>query len=82
MKKTSENIDTRIKKTLDEIRPYLQEDGGDVEFANYDEINGILYVRFTGNCAGCPFSIMTLRAGIQRYLKSKIEEIFRVEEVK
>ncbi len=82
MQKEEQNIEKRIKKALGEIRPYLQEDDGDVEFAGYDSNTGIVYVRMTGNCADCPFAIMTLRAGIQRYLMSKINEIYRVEQVK
>ena len=82
MQKIEQNIEDRIKKALDDIRPYLQEDGGDVEIFGFNDNTGILYVRLTGNCADCPLSIMTLRAGIERYLKSEIEEIYRIEQVK
>ena len=82
MQKQEKNIEERIKKALADIRPFLKEDGGDVEFAGYDEQAGILYVRMLGSCSDCPFSIMTLRAGIERYVKSEIDEIFRVEQVK
>jgi Fe-S cluster biogenesis protein NfuA len=82
LQKEEQNIEKRIKKALDEIRPYLREDKGDVEFAGYDKNTGIVYVRLKGNCSDCPFAIMTLRAGIQRYLISEIDEIYRVEQVK
>jgi len=82
LQKIEQNIEERIEKSLDDIRGYLQEDGGNVEFVGYDDSTGVLYVRLTGSCAECPFSIMTLRAGIERYVKSEIEEIFRIEQVK
>jgi len=77
-----QNIEQKIKNSLDKIRIYLQEDGGDVEFAGFNESTNILYVRLTGNCSSCPFSIMTLRAGIERFVKFEIEEVSRVEQVK
>ncbi len=77
-----EIIEQKILKALDEIRPHLQKDDGDVEFVSFDDDAGILYVRLTGNCAVCPISIMTLRAGIERYLISKVPEIYRIEQVK
>lgn len=82
MQKVEQNIEKQIEQSLNKIRHYLQEDGGDVEFAGFNNSTGILYLRLTGSCAECPFAIMTLRAGIERFLKSEIEEIFRVEQVK
>lgn len=70
-----------IEQTLDTIRPYLREDGGDVELVRVHE-DGILEVRFTGSCVSCPLSIMTLRAGIERALMLKHPDVRRVEQVK
>ena len=71
----------KVKKILDEIRPSLQADGGDVELVEVDEENGIVKVRLTGACAGCPFSTMTLQMGIERILKEKVPEVKKVVNV-
>jgi len=63
----------KIKVVLDEIRPMLQKDGGDVELVDVTE--GVVKVRLQGACAGCPMSQMTLRNGIERVLKAKIPEV-------
>ena len=69
-----------IKKALDDIRPSLQADGGDLEFIGADE-NGKVEVRLTGACFGCPMSQITLKDGVERYLKSVIPDITSVEAV-
>lgn len=74
---TTENIE----KTLQRIRPYLQQDGGDVELVRITPEN-IIEVRLTGSCLGCPMSLMTLRAGIERALMIEHNEVRRVEQVK
>jgi Fe-S cluster biogenesis protein NfuA len=72
---TSENVET----TLDEMRPYLMADGGNVELV---EIDGpIVKLRLQGACGSCPSSTMTLRMGIERRLKEMIPEIAEVEQV-
>jgi len=76
----SENIIEKIEKALQSVRPYLVADGGDVEFVSFNE-DGIVEVRLTGACVGCPMSLMTLRAGIERALMRDIPEIKRVEAV-
>ena len=75
------NIEIRINKALEDIKPYLREDGGDVEFVSFDDLAGIVYVRFQGNCVRCPISIMTLRAGIERYLLTEVPGLKRLEQV-
>ncbi len=65
-----------IRKVLEEIRPALQADGGDVEFVNVED--GVVKVRFLGGCAGCPFKTTTLKSGIERYLKEKLPEVKEV----
>ncbi len=67
----------KVQMALDEIRPMLQADGGDVELV--DVVDGVVKVRLQGACAGCPMSQMTLKNGIERTLKEKIPEIRMVE---
>ncbi len=70
----------KVEKALENIRPYLQADGGDVELVKVTE-EGIVEVRLTGACKGCPMSQMTLRAGVERALIREIPGIRRVEAV-
>jgi Fe-S cluster biogenesis protein NfuA len=72
-------IGDQVKKALDELRPRLQADGGDIELLGVDR--GVVKVRLKGACAGCPMSTMTLKMGVEQYLKEKISEIVRVEAV-
>jgi len=69
-----------ILKALDNIRPFLQADSGDVELIEITD-DGIVKVKLTGACGVCPMSIMTLRAGIERALLREVPEIRRVESV-
>ncbi|MCG9891857.1 MAG: NifU family protein [Thermosynechococcaceae cyanobacterium MS004] len=72
---THENIET----VLDELRPYLMADGGNVELV---EVEGpVVRVRLQGACGSCPSSTMTLKMGIERKLKDSIPEIAEVEQV-
>jgi Fe-S cluster biogenesis protein NfuA len=74
-----ETVEKRIQKALDDVRPNLQADGGDVEFVAFK--NGIVQVRLQGHCAGCPMSMMTLKQGIENYLKKQVPEVTTVEAV-
>ncbi len=67
----------KVQAVMNKIRPMLQADGGDVELINVE--NGIVKVRLTGACKGCPMSQMTLKNGIERLLKKEIPEIKSVE---
>ena len=67
----------KVEKVLNEIRPMLQRDGGNVELVSIE--GGVVKVRLQGACAGCPMSQMTLRNGIERVLKDKIPEVTAVE---
>ena len=69
----------KVETALDEIRPMLQADGGDVELVEVE--GGVVKVRLQGACAGCPMSQMTLKNGIERILKEKIPESQSVEAV-
>ncbi|MFW9854226.1 MAG: NifU family protein [Candidatus Thorarchaeota archaeon] len=68
-----------IIASLQELRPYLQKDGGDVEFVDYEA--GTLTVRLTGACRGCPYSQMTLAAGIKRALQQKHPDLQEIRNV-
>jgi Fe-S cluster biogenesis protein NfuA len=68
----------KVEEALDKVRPALQADGGDVELVDVDE-NGVVKVRLQGACAGCPMSQMTLKMGIEKFLKENIPGIERVE---
>lgn len=76
------DIAIQIESVLEKCRPYLYEDGGDIEFVNYEIHNRTAVFRFLGNCSDCPLSIMTLRAGIERMIISEIPEIRRIEAIK
>ena len=69
-----------VQKVLNEIRPSLQADGGDADLVDVDS-DGVVKLRLTGACAGCPMSQMTLKEGIERVLKEKIPQVTRVEGV-
>ena len=59
------------------IRPAVQQDGGDIAFRQYD--HGIVYVELQGNCAGCPYAMITLKEGVEKVLKTYIPEVKSVE---
>jgi len=67
----------RVKKELVNLRPFLQADGGDVEFVDLKENK--VYVRLTGTCGDCPFSESTLKMRIEKTIKKAIPEIESVE---
>lgn len=68
-----------VEKVLDELRPYLMADGGNVELVELD--GPIVRLRLQGACGSCPSSTMTLRMGIERRLREFIPEIAEVEQV-
>ena len=70
---------TEVSQALDEVRPSLQVDGGDVELVDIED--GVVKVRLLGHCAGCPMSQMTLKMGIESYLKKKVPGVKSVESV-
>ncbi len=65
-----------VQAVIDKIRPMLQADGGDVELVSVD--NGVVKVRLQGACKGCPMSQMTLKNGIEKYLKKEVPEVDQV----
>jgi len=69
----------KVEKALDKIRPALMADGGNVELVDVED--GVVKVRLTGACGGCPMSQMTLKMGIERVLRQEIPEIKEVRSV-
>ncbi|MDH5447797.1 MAG: NifU family protein [Candidatus Bathyarchaeota archaeon] len=69
----------KVENAIEEIRPNLQADGGDIELIDVE--NGIAKVKLKGACAGCPMSTMTIKWGVEKFLKRKIPEITKVETV-
>jgi len=66
----------KVEEVLEQIRPYLKADGGDVELLDVEE--GIVRVRLIGACGGCPMSMLTLKNGIERLLKEQLPEVSEV----
>jgi len=78
---SDKSLKERVIEVLEEIRPKLQFDGGDLEFVDLDEEAKIVKVRLKGACVGCAGSYMTLQFGIAKALKERIPEIVSVEGV-
>lgn len=69
----------KIKLVLNRIRPFIQGDGGDVEFVRYEE--GIVYVKLLGACVGCASADLTLKEGIEALLLEEVPGVLGVEQV-
>ena len=72
-------MEEQVKEALESIRPSLQADGGDVEFVSIE--GDVVKVRLTGACGGCPMATMTLKNGIERIIKQRVEGVSSVESV-
>ena len=72
-----ENLEATVKEALEMFRPQLQADGGDMEYVGIDEENRV-HLNLTGACGSCPMATMTLKMGIERYLKDACPEIKEV----
>lgn len=72
-------LEQRVAEVIESIRPYIQGDGGDIELVNVTD--GVVQVRLQGACVGCPHSTMTLKMGVERYVRERIPEIKSVEAV-
>jgi len=68
----------KVESALNKVRPSLQADGGDVQLIEVDD-QGVVKVKLTGACGGCPMSQMTLKMGIEKILKQNVPEVTRVE---
>jgi len=65
----------KIESVLEAIRPALRSDGGDVEFIDFDEDDGIVQLRLMGACGTCPVSTLTLKQGIERRIIMAVPEV-------
>jgi Fe-S cluster biogenesis protein NfuA len=74
-------LKNKVMKAVEELRPYLQADGGDIELADVDEDKGVVKVRLKGACVGCPMAQSTLQLGVEKFLKKKVPEIKWVEAI-
>lgn len=73
-------LEQKVVSIIDQIRPYLQEDGGNIEFVELTPEN-VVRVRLQGACGTCPHAKMTLKNGVEQTLKTYLPEIERVEDV-
>lgn len=71
----------KVEQALGKIRPALQAEGGDVELVSVDEATGVVKVKLTGTCGGCPFALLTLKQGIEQTLKEEVPEVKEVQSV-
>ena len=72
-----QSLEEKLKETLEAFRPQLNADGGDLEYINIDDENKV-HIRLTGACGNCPMAVMTLKMGIERYLKETVPEVAEV----
>jgi len=71
-------VQEKVEKALMKVRSFLQADGGDVELVEVTE-EGVVRVKLTGACGGCPMASITLKTGIEKILKEEVPEVKRVE---
>ncbi|MBA7660598.1 Fe/S biogenesis protein NfuA [subsurface metagenome] len=76
--KEGNRVQEKVEKALVKVRSFLQADGGDVELVEITE-EGVVKVKLTGACGGCPMASMTLKTGIEKILKEEVPEVKRVE---
>lgn len=74
-----ENIEEQIKNVIHKLRPYLQRDGGDIEYVDFKD--GIVYVRMLGACAGCTMIDDTLKDGVEQILMEEVPGVLGVQNV-
>ena len=74
----ADGIVAQVREVIDDIRPLLQGDGGDIELVGVDEGTKVVSVRLQGACKGCPGAAMTLRMGVERILKQRVPEVTQV----
>ena len=82
MSMTSDELKFNIEKALDEIRPFLQSDGGDIELVSIDDNDTSVKVKLQGACVGCTVNQMTLKSGVEMTIKKyapQIEEVINID---
>jgi Fe-S cluster biogenesis protein NfuA len=77
---TKEELIVKIERVLDQIRPYLQQDGGDIKFVELTQEN-VVNVELQGACGTGPYSLMTLKGGVENAMKKALPQITAVEAV-
>jgi Fe-S cluster biogenesis protein NfuA len=73
---TDQMLIDSIERVLDQLRPNIQMDGGDVQFIKFED--GIVYIKLKGACVGCPASMYTLKFGIEESIKQHVPEVVEV----
>jgi len=73
-------LEKKVKNVLEQIRPYLQSDGGDIRFINMTDDN-VVNVELMGACGSCPYSIMTLKNGVETAIKKALPDVKAVEAI-
>ncbi|MFA6133413.1 MAG: NifU family protein [Phycisphaerae bacterium] len=76
--KGADRLKQQVQGVIDQIRPLLQADGGDIELVDVDEPTGTVSVRLQGACRGCPSAAMTLKMGVERHMKEKVPTVKKV----
>jgi Fe-S cluster biogenesis protein NfuA len=71
----------QVEETIEAIRPALQADGGDIELKDVDEVTGIVTVSLVGACVTCPASTQTLKAGVERIMRDRVDGVTEVVNV-
>ena len=74
-----ENIEEQIKNVIHKLRPYLQRDGGDIEYVDFKD--GIVYVRMLGACAGCTMIDDTLKDGVEQIVMEEVPGVLEVQNI-
>ncbi|HEY9055477.1 MAG TPA: NifU family protein [Rectinemataceae bacterium] len=72
-------LNESVKAAIQDVRPSLQADGGDIELVSVSD-DGIVKVRLTGACGSCPYSLMTLKQGVEAYLKKVVPQVKEVQQ--
>ncbi len=70
------SVEQRVREVIESFRPYIQADGGDIDFVKCE--NNVVTVRLRGACSGCPHAAITLKMGVERHLKQRVPEITEV----
>ncbi|MDP3463148.1 MAG: NifU family protein [Bacteroidales bacterium] len=80
METEKEVIERKVKNLIEQVRPYLQQDGGDIRFVEITADN-VVNVELTGACGSCPYSTMTLKNGVENTIRKAIPQIKSVEAI-
>jgi Fe-S cluster biogenesis protein NfuA len=74
-------VEAQLLEVIEAIRPALQADGGDIRVVNLNEADGVVDIELLGACGGCPMSTLTLKAGVERILKDRVEGLQQVNAI-